>query len=264
MLHRSFNLSAKDEEGSEEEEERKRGLIFSDNLFASDPTLPFGALALPAFDGVGGYVDVRNNHFSCDCDRLAWFVGAVVHRFDRAAMRDGDGGDGTVLFLEALYRDSGSCLACDGAGKCRPDERSFRDFARSALTSSSPSVLQCASSGLVLLSQQELHEATAAAEAAEEKKEEETKKKKNGRRVRLSSYGYEKDGGSSTGSRPANQVRRNEEENARKLKMREAQSRSQGKRGGGDGDGGGENGASSSAKVFHGLVTCLVLVGLTR
>ena len=116
--YNTFLLSLFQSSDSEEEGQQQLGFIFSDNKFGSDPTLPFGALALPAFDLVQDshhYVDVRENHFRCDCDRvseekkrvfymlvnilfldfllpllqIAWLIGAAVHDFDRGAV-DGD------------------------------------------------------------------------------------------------------------------------------------------------------------------------------
>ncbi len=72
--YNTFLLSLFQSSDSEEEGQQQLGFIFSDNKFGSDPTLPFGALALPAFDLVQDshhYVDVRENHFRCDCDRVS-------------------------------------------------------------------------------------------------------------------------------------------------------------------------------------------------
>ena len=45
---------------------------FRENKFKADPTLPFNALAMPAFDAVNeanSYV-IEMNHFLCDCNKV--------------------------------------------------------------------------------------------------------------------------------------------------------------------------------------------------
>ena len=69
------------------------GFVFRENNFAADPTLPFGTLAMPAFDlldpeASDNHVVVESNHFLCNCDRIAWFIGAVTHDFDRDIIED--------------------------------------------------------------------------------------------------------------------------------------------------------------------------------
>jgi hypothetical protein len=57
-------------------------LIFRENKFACEPTLPFNAMAMPSFDTISAdpqsYVVIENNHFICQCDKMAWFLGSAV------------------------------------------------------------------------------------------------------------------------------------------------------------------------------------------
>ena len=32
------------------------------------------------------YVDIEDNRFVCECDKLAWFIGAATHNFDRDSL----------------------------------------------------------------------------------------------------------------------------------------------------------------------------------
>ncbi len=71
--------------------------MFRENKFAADPTLSFGALALPAFDllmeNSDSFIDVDLNHFLCDCDRIAWFIAAITHGFDTDLIEAMGGGE---------------------------------------------------------------------------------------------------------------------------------------------------------------------------
>lgn len=67
------------------------GFVFVGNKFAADPTLPFGTLAMPSFDLLDPeavFVNVEENHFLCDCNRIAWFVAAAAFHFDRDVIED--------------------------------------------------------------------------------------------------------------------------------------------------------------------------------
>jgi len=130
----------------------QRGFIFRENKFKADPTLPFNALAMPAFDLVDNdesYVDIELNHFLCDCNKVAWFIAAMTHGFDRAIIANGRG---SLQFLQKLYDTSGQCLECD-LRTCNPIEgRAFRNFARAALVKHKGK-LKCSDSAQYLKSQ---------------------------------------------------------------------------------------------------------------
>ena len=85
-------------------------MIFSGNKFACEPTLPFNALAMPSFDSIDvptAYVVIDNNHFTCQCDKMAWLLGAMTHNFDRDVIANGRG---SLEFLQKLYNSAGNCL----------------------------------------------------------------------------------------------------------------------------------------------------------
>lgn len=124
---------------------------FRENKFKADPTLPFNALAMPAFDAVNeanSYV-IEMNHFLCDCNKVAWLIGAMTHGFDRDVIANGRG---SLDFLQKLYDTSGQCLECD-LRTCTPIEgRAFRNFAQEALIKHKGQ-LKCSESGQPLKSQ---------------------------------------------------------------------------------------------------------------
>ena len=140
------------------QEGKKSGLTFRDNKFTAHPDLPFGALALPAFDRLDtdtAVIDVANNHFVCECDKVAWLVAAMTHQFDRDALaqigvksRDGAG---SLDFIQLVYDTSGSCLDCRLLS-CTPGSTTFKEFARNTLVVQKDE-LKCSSSGQPLKSQ---------------------------------------------------------------------------------------------------------------
>ena len=107
------------------------GLIFDGNKFACEPTLPFNAMAMPSFDKLAGsYVRIDNNHFVCECDRVAWLVASMTRNFDRDIIANGRW---SLEFLQKVYDTAGKCLKC-GLRKCDIDEStSFHEFAGKAL-----------------------------------------------------------------------------------------------------------------------------------
>lgn len=132
----------------------KPGFVFRENKFKADPILPFNALAMPAFDLLQtpeAYVNIEDNHFLCDCNKVGWFVGAMTHGFDRSVIADGRG---NLDFLQKLYDTSGKCLECT-LRRCDPVEgKSFKNFARSALIKHGEK-LTCSVSGQPLKSQKQ-------------------------------------------------------------------------------------------------------------
>jgi len=135
------------------------GFVFRENKFAADPTLPFGSLAMPAFEKVDAneesYVDIEDNRFVCECDKLAWFIGAATHNFDRDSLEDIGSekrGYGTLDFIDELYDTAGKCLRC-GLRSCEVvEDENFGDYADSALMLHNGQ-LKCSASGRPLESQ---------------------------------------------------------------------------------------------------------------
>ena len=83
------------------------------------------------------YVDIEDNRFVCECDKLAWFIGASTHNFDRDSLGAIGGekrGRGTLAFVDELYDTAGKCLSC-GLHSCEVAEgaEDFQDYADSAL-----------------------------------------------------------------------------------------------------------------------------------
>ena len=109
---------------------------------------------MPSFDTVdapNSYVDIENNHFMCQCEKMDWFLGAMTHNFDRDVIANGRG---SLQFLQKLYDTAGQCLAC-GLRKCEVSTDqfgSFHEFANSALMVHKGE-LKCSSSGRPLKSQ---------------------------------------------------------------------------------------------------------------
>ena len=109
---------------------------------------------MPSFDVIdvpNAYVDIENNHFTCQCEKMDWFLGAMTHNFDRDVIANGRG---SLQFLQKLYDTGGQCLAC-GLRKCEvtTDQfESFHQFAQNALMIHKGE-LKCSSSGRPLKSQ---------------------------------------------------------------------------------------------------------------
>jgi len=142
------------------------GLIFSGNKFACKPTLPFNAFAMPSYDSINipeALVRIENNHFSCQCDKMSWFLGAMTKNFDTDVIANGRG---SLQFLRKLYDTAGQCLSC-GLLKCQETETKFHDFAKSALIVHKGQ-LKCSKSGQPLKSQKPGREFTAFSISGEE------------------------------------------------------------------------------------------------
>eukprot|EP00095_Tigriopus_kingsejongensis_P001264 maker-scaffold149_size310270-snap-gene-0.8 protein:Tk01264 transcript:maker-scaffold149_size310270-snap-gene-0.8-mRNA-1 annotation:"unnamed protein product" len=118
--------------------ESKSGLIFRENKFTANPFLPFGSLAMPAFEKLDpeiGYVDVDKNHFVCECNKLSWFIAAMTHQFDKEAIAEigsNQLGYGSLEFIDLLYETSGHCLNCQ-LTNCEVSEKDFMKYAYHAL-----------------------------------------------------------------------------------------------------------------------------------
>lgn len=128
------------------------GLVFRENNFACEPTLPFNALAMPAFDLVHNkpnvYLDIEGNNFVCDCNKIAWVLGAMTYNFDKDVIANGRG---SLEFLQMLYDSAGQCLQC-GLRKCEPTGTMFSDYAKDALMVHKGQ-LKCSATGQPLKSQ---------------------------------------------------------------------------------------------------------------
>ncbi|TRY72236.1 hypothetical protein TCAL_14891 [Tigriopus californicus] len=136
--------------------ESQRGLVFRENKFTASPSLPFGSLAMPAFeklDPEAEYIDIDKNHFVCECSKLSWFIGLMTHQFDKEAIQDignDDVGYGSLDFLELVYETSGHCLDCQ-LTTCEVTEKDFMKYADSALIVHD-NELKCSMSGQALKS----------------------------------------------------------------------------------------------------------------
>ena len=106
---------------------------------------------MPSYDSIAvpqALVMIENNHFTCQCDKVSWFLGAMTHNFDRDVIANGRG---SLAFLQKLYDTAGKCLSC-GLRKCDVTDTSFHDFAKNALIVHKGQ-LKCSSSGQPLKSQ---------------------------------------------------------------------------------------------------------------
>jgi len=142
------------------------GLIFSGNKFACKPTLPFNAFAMPSYDSINipeATVRIENNHFTCECDKMSWFLGAMTKNFDTDVIANGRG---SLDFLRKLYDTAGQCLSC-GLLRCEETQTKFHDFAKSALMVHKGQ-LTCSKSGQPLKSQKPGRENTAFSVSGEE------------------------------------------------------------------------------------------------
>ena len=92
---------------------------------------------------------IENNHFVCECDKMSWFLGAMLHNFDRDVIANGRGG--SLDFLQKLYDTAGKCLQCS-IRSCQVTETDFHQFAQAALIVHK-NQLKCSSSGQPLKSQ---------------------------------------------------------------------------------------------------------------
>lgn len=108
------------------------GFVFRENKFRMDPSLPFDALAMPHFEELNheSLIQIEDNHFVCDCNKMAWFIGLVEHGFNQHKI-DPSSRD----FAGYIYDSSGKCLEC-GLRECQPTEKNFLSFASSALIQS--------------------------------------------------------------------------------------------------------------------------------
>ena len=122
------------------------GFVFRENKFAADPTLPFDSLAMPDFNKLGdpedSYALIESNHFLCQCDAVGWFIGAMEYGFDIDILNREPG---SLAFLRQIYQTASSCVQC-GLTSCQTTDQGFREFGKSALTSSK-GLLLCSKSG---------------------------------------------------------------------------------------------------------------------
>jgi len=108
------------------------GLVFRENRFLSQPSLPWASLALPSFSQLSpstSYLDIDTNQFVCDCPALDWLLAFGKLNYNSVALSNiGRLQSQTGSFTREMFRTAGSCLHCQGE-KCAETGETLADFA---------------------------------------------------------------------------------------------------------------------------------------
>jgi len=91
------------------------GLVFRVNKFMSEPSLPFGSLAMPSFSLLSpesSYVDIEGNQFNCDCQAIGWLIAFGKYGLNTESLKEigATSGPGTPTFVAQMYNTAGHCL----------------------------------------------------------------------------------------------------------------------------------------------------------
>ena len=113
-------------------QENTVGLVFRENKFLSQPSLPWAALALPSFARLSpstSYIDIDTNQFVCDCQALDWLLAFGKLNHNAVALSNiGRLQNQAGRFTREMFRTAGSCLTCHGE-KCAETGESLAAFA---------------------------------------------------------------------------------------------------------------------------------------
>ena len=134
-----FSLDPQSSEG-------KTGLVFRENKFLSQPSLPWASLALPSFTQLSpstSYIDIDTNQFVCDCQALDWLLafGKLNHNavaLSNIGRLQNQGG----RFTREMFRTAGPCLHCQGE-KCVETGETLVDFADRVISRESSGEVTC-------------------------------------------------------------------------------------------------------------------------
>ena len=122
------------------------GLVFRENKFLSQPSLPWASLALPSFTQLSpstSYIDIDTNQFVCDCRALDWFLAFGQLNHNSVALSNiGRLQSQTGQFSREMFRTAGSCLHCQGEN-CAETGESLADFATRVLTQDTSGQVSC-------------------------------------------------------------------------------------------------------------------------
>jgi len=134
-----FSLDPQSSEG-------KTGLVFRENKFLSQPSLPWASLALPSFTQLSpstSYIDIDTNQFVCDCGALDWFLAFGQLNHNSVALSNiGRVQSQTGQFTREMFRTAGPCLHCQGE-KCAETGETLVDFADRVLSQDSSGEVTC-------------------------------------------------------------------------------------------------------------------------
>lgn len=122
------------------------GLVFRENKFLSQPTLPWASLALPSFNNLSpstSYIDVDSNQFVCDCQAVGWLLAfgklnynsQSLSKVGRLQSQDGS-------FTKEMFLTAGDCLECEGE-MCGDTGEKMTDRAERVISLESSGVATC-------------------------------------------------------------------------------------------------------------------------
>jgi len=122
------------------------GLVFRENKFLSEPTLPWASLALPSFSNLSpstSYIDIDSNQFVCDCQALGWLLAFGKLDYNSVSLSNvGRLQSQATTFTKEMFRTAGNCLTCE-AEHCGHTEQTLTDFADRAISLDNSGAATC-------------------------------------------------------------------------------------------------------------------------
>lgn len=135
-----FNLDQ-----SQPQENMMMGLVFRENKFLSQPTLPWASLALPSFNNLSpsaSYIDVDSNQFVCDCQAVGWLLAFGKLNYNSKSLSKVGRVEAEDSFTKEIFMTAGDCLECEGE-KCGDTGERMTDFADRVISPESSGLATC-------------------------------------------------------------------------------------------------------------------------
>ena len=122
------------------------GLVFRENKFIAQPTLPWASLALPSFTNLSpsdSYVDVDSNQFVCDCQTTGWLLAFGKLNYNAVSLSNvGRLESRASSFTKEMFMTAGPCLQCNGQ-QCANTGQTMTSFADEAISLDDSGVATC-------------------------------------------------------------------------------------------------------------------------